>query len=127
MNSTSVKEVIGRIVRNTRLNDSSYLDDMLEWIPEGMDQLETRYQLKSKSETLEVVEHVSKKLPCGLVHIDAVELVEIDGDERTGRLPEGSEVRFPQDTTGEETDIWKSVPVVNVVEFTEDVSQSRSV
>ena len=120
MKSTSVKEVIARIVRNTRLSDSSYLDDMLEWIPEGIDKLQTRFQLESKSKELTIVEHVSQKLPCGLLYIDAIEVVEIDGEEKSGRLPEGAEIRFPQETGEGDTNLWRSVPIVNVVTFTED-------
>jgi hypothetical protein len=121
MKSTSVKEVIARVVRNTRLNDSSYLDDMLEWIPEGMDKLHTRSQMSSKSATLTVVDHVSEKLPCGLAYIDAVEVTEIEGAARTGRLPEGAEIRFPQESPEDSGSVWVSTPVVNTITITEEL------
>jgi hypothetical protein len=120
MKSTSVKEIIARIVRNTRLQDSSYLDDMLEWIPEAMGLLQTRYQLKADNKELKVYEHVSEKLPCGLVHIDAVELLEIDGSEKVGRLPEGSEIRKPLSADEANKGIWRSVPIVNEITIEEE-------
>ncbi len=67
----SVKEVIARILRNTRLTDSSYVDDMFEWIPEGIDKLKTKYQLELVPIDLEISNHACK-LPCGLVGIEAV-------------------------------------------------------
>ena len=42
--TTSVKEVIARIIRNTGKSLSSeYIEDMLEWIPEGIKKLR-RYE-----------------------------------------------------------------------------------
>lgn len=78
--STSVKEIIARVIRNSGYKvPSTYLDDMLEWIPEGMDQLETKHTLVTKSTpskdkvgSIVTQNHVAK-LPCGLVEILAVE------------------------------------------------------
>jgi hypothetical protein len=47
---TSVKEIIGRVVRDVGNKlPSHYFDSMLEWIPEGIRQLETKYQIIKKS------------------------------------------------------------------------------
>lgn len=71
-NYISCKNVIGRIIRNTRMTDSSYMDDMLEWIPEVIDLLRTHYQLVPTYKVLEVADNCAK-IPCGLVTIEAVE------------------------------------------------------
>ena len=93
LTSTSVKEIIARVIRNAGYKvPSMYLDDMLEWIPEAMDQLETKHTLITKStpnegETGAIVtkNHVAK-LPCGLVEILAVE------SEYGTRLYTGSDI-----------------------------------
>lgn len=70
--STSVTEVIGRVVRNTRLQDSSFIQDMFEWIPEAMGQLQTRMPLTYEYHDIEVHFHKGK-MPCGLYYLIAVE------------------------------------------------------
>lgn len=67
----SVKEVIGRIARNTRITDSSYIEDLLEWIPEGINKLQTHFSLITCYKNLEIKNNTAK-LPCGLVSIEAV-------------------------------------------------------
>lgn len=69
--SVSVKNVIGKLIRNTRITDSSYMDDLLEWIPEAMGMLRTRHELKLCWKELEV-ENYSAKLPCGILSLEAV-------------------------------------------------------
>jgi len=47
---TSVKEVIGRVIDDVGSKlPSHYFDAMLEWIPQGIRMLETKYQLVEKS------------------------------------------------------------------------------
>ena len=70
--STSIKEVIGRIIRNTRLQDSSYIDDIVEWIPEAMGYMRTRQQMHVTYQDITVEFHKAK-MPCGLVALGAVE------------------------------------------------------
>lgn len=82
--TTSIKETIGRLVRNTRITDSSFMDDLLEWVPEAMDKMKTRMQFTLHSKTLTITNY-SAKLPCGLVHLDAVAY-------NGSRLREGSSV-----------------------------------
>jgi hypothetical protein len=79
--STSIKEVIARVYRNTRFTDMSYIEDMKEWIPEAMGLLETKYQLVTRSLPLTIKNHCAK-LPC---HIRSM-VVEKEGR----RLPYGS-------------------------------------
>lgn len=69
---TSIREVIGRVIRNTRLQDTTYIVDMNEWIPEAMGIMKTRLALETKWKDIEINFH-SGKLPCGLEHIKAVE------------------------------------------------------
>jgi hypothetical protein len=84
--TVSVKEVIARVIRNTGRNlPSEYIDDILEWIPEGIKKLKTRYNLKPLTATISISGHVGK-LPCGLV---AIEAIEYEGC----RLREGGDVR----------------------------------
>ena len=71
-NSVSINEVIARIIRNTRVQDSSYITDFQEWIPEAMEYMKTRCELKPAFEDVTVVFHKGK-LPCDLVWLRAVE------------------------------------------------------
>lgn len=70
--SVSIDEVIARIIRNTRVSDSSYLLDFLEWIPEAMGQMKTNQATVAMYKDLEVIFHKAK-LPCGEIFIDAVQ------------------------------------------------------
>lgn len=70
--STSIDEVISRIIRNTRVQDSSYIQDMIEWIPEAMGQMQTRMPLTYKYHDTEINFHKGK-MPCGLIYLAAVE------------------------------------------------------
>ena len=84
--TTSVKEVIARIIRNTGKSLSSeYIEDMLEWIPEGIKKLQTKYTLYDSFEKINIVGHVAP-LPCDLINIIAVEY---EGH----RLREGGDIR----------------------------------
>lgn len=68
----SIDEVVGRVLRNTRVQDSSYIQDMFEWIPEAMGQLRTRMELQAKYADVEINFHKGK-MPCGLYYLEAVE------------------------------------------------------
>ena len=70
--TTSIDEVIGRIIRNTRVQDASYIADMVEWIPEAMGYMRTKVELVPEWEDVGIHFHLGK-LPCGLQHITAVE------------------------------------------------------
>jgi hypothetical protein len=70
--STTIDEVIGRVIRNTRIQDSSYISDMGEWIPEAMGLMQTKVELEPAYEDVQVNFHMGK-LPCGLRWIRAVE------------------------------------------------------
>jgi len=78
--STSIQEILGRIIRNLDNKlPSHYIDSFLEWIPEAVEQLRTPFTLY-KTSTPNVGcagEFVSKnwavRLPCGLVELLAVE------------------------------------------------------
>lgn len=70
--STSIDPVIGKIIRDTRVQDASYLIDMHEWIPEVM--AAARYEAPLNGDWVDVPIHFHKgRLPCGLIYIDAVE------------------------------------------------------
>jgi len=70
--AVSIEEVISKVVRDTRVQDSSYISDMIEWIPEAMSLLQTPQPLSRKYKDVDVVFHKGK-LPCGLIVLDAVE------------------------------------------------------
>lgn len=62
---TTSKEVIGRIIRNTRIQDTSYIVDMSEWIGEVVGFLKTKMALTPKSKCIEVCFHTGH-FPTGL-------------------------------------------------------------
>lgn len=70
--SCSIDEVIARVIRNTRVQDSSYITDMQEWIPEAMGFMQTKFDLKPAYADVSVVYHKGK-LPCDLEWVEAVE------------------------------------------------------
>lgn len=89
---TSGKEVIARAIRGLNYKlPSSYLDDCLEWVVEGLGQLQVTNSLITTStgdincpgELL--VRNHCVCLPCGFVNVLAVE------DENGRRLPEGTD------------------------------------
>jgi hypothetical protein len=69
--SCSIEQVIARIIRNTRINDVSYIQDMNEWIPEAMGLMKTQYQHVPTFQTINVDFHKAK-LPCDLASLEAV-------------------------------------------------------
>lgn len=89
----SAKEVLAKVIRgvNYRL-PSTYADDILEWIPEGMGLLRVTNALVTESTAEQycpgevIVRNHCAELPCGFISILAVE------DEFGKRLPEGSDV-----------------------------------
>ena len=89
----SAKQVLARTIRNLGYKlPSSYMDDILEWIPEAMSELEVTDSLILTStppidepEAIYVSNHVAQ-LPCGLRAIEAVE------DDKGNRLPLGTDV-----------------------------------
>lgn len=83
--ASSINEVIGRVIRNTRVSDTAYIADMHEWIPEAMELLHTQNQYSHEYEDIDIKFHKGK-LPCGLVFIYAVEYCGT-------RLPYGNSVR----------------------------------
>jgi hypothetical protein len=70
--SVSIDQVISRVIRNTRLQDTSYIPDMMEWIPEAMGQMKTRMPLSYMYADVEISFHKGK-MPCGLYYLLAVE------------------------------------------------------
>lgn len=69
--TTSIKPVIGKILRDTKLTDMTYADDIIEWVGEAMERMLIRYRLGKTHKKLEITNH-SHKLPCELVTLDAV-------------------------------------------------------
>lgn len=70
--STPIDDVVGRIIRNTRLQDASYIPDIHEWIGEMLEMVHYNGEAVSDFKCLEMNFHKAK-LPCGLLWIDAVE------------------------------------------------------
>lgn len=89
----SAKEVLAKVIRglNYRL-PSTYADDILEWIPEGMGLLRVTNALVTTSTAEQycpgelIVRNHCVELPCGFVSILALE------DEYGRRIPEGGDV-----------------------------------
>lgn len=103
--SVSIDEVIGRVIRNTRLQDTAYIADITVWIPEAMRMMGAIQALVPDFKDLQVKFHKAH-MPC-LEFIEAVEW-------RCHRLRHGNSIkdaRTPQprsyNTGG--TDVYTSV------------------
>jgi hypothetical protein len=70
--TTSVEEVIAKVIRATRITDSSWYEDMKEWVPEAMRKMHTKVTLDTVSEEVTIKDHCGS-LPCGILTLKAVE------------------------------------------------------
>ena len=68
---TSTEAIIASILTKTRLTDTTFADDMLEWLAEAMDMIRVRPILQPEHYVIEVHNNVGK-LPCGLVYMDGL-------------------------------------------------------
>ena len=71
-NLDSIDTVVAKILRNTGVKDSHYIQDILEWIAEGVDLLKTNAELISDVAEEEVIFHKCW-VPCGCRYIKAIE------------------------------------------------------
>lgn len=60
---TSSKIVVSRILRNTKGIGADYIDDILEWIPEAVLKMKTKYSLEARAYQVQI-EHNQGMLPC---------------------------------------------------------------
>ena len=67
----SCEIVIADLISRTRLVDTTYADDLLVWLKDGINMLRLRQMMIPTYKCLEVRSHVTK-LPCGLVFIDGI-------------------------------------------------------
>lgn len=67
-----MKSVIGDVVRNTRLQDASYISDAHDWVYEAMQLMEVEQSLVGDWKELTIDFHKAS-LPCELAYVDAVE------------------------------------------------------
>jgi hypothetical protein len=71
-NKGSIEEVVGRVLRNTKVQDTSYFADILRWITEAAAAMQTKWVLQGTYADADV--HFYKaEMPCGLVRLQAVE------------------------------------------------------
>jgi hypothetical protein len=123
--SVSMKSVIGRVIRNTRLQDTSYIADMHDWLYEAMGMLETRQSTSGKAEDITISFHKGK-LPCGLRWLDAVEYNGCRLHLGNSVRPVSREVVLSQPTDGLSvfaTQIDKIVPVENHLLWSSTLAQ----
>lgn len=69
--SVSADEVIGRIIRNTRIQDSSYIDDIFDWVSEAVHKMQSEHVLIPKRAKVQVCFH-KIELPKDLESLEAV-------------------------------------------------------
>lgn len=120
----SIRGVIGQVIRNTRLQDSSYIADIHEWIFEAMAQLETQETLVGLIADVPVRFHKGK-LPCGIKWIDGVAYNGQRLQENRSGIPAGQNVRTDV-VTG--ASAFVSTPalvetVTNHLQYTSEVTQ----
>lgn len=81
--SVSMDDVIGRIIRNTRVQDTSYIADMVEWIPEAMEMMQTRQETIGLYAPHVRIKFHKSRLPLGTLWVEIVEHCGL-------RLPQGN-------------------------------------
>lgn len=83
--SVSAKEVIGDIIRKTRVKDTSYILDLPDYLAEAIGIMKTKFQLSPRYADVYLDFHKAK-LPCDLDHVEAIEC-------NGHRIPRGNSVR----------------------------------
>jgi hypothetical protein len=86
-NKSGIHEVVGRVIRNTRVQDTSYFADLFTWITEAAADMRTKWTLQQTWMDKQVYFYKCE-LPCGLVVLTAVEF---DGR----RVPQRNVSRHP--------------------------------
>lgn len=120
-NTVSARVVIARVLRNTRLTDLTYANDILEWLNEAVNRMRTRHQLVPDNKVLKVVDHIAK-LPCGLVTIDGIYY---NGQRlRLGIGATDTRVKFFKNTTPAES-YFASDPTDEAYQNTQDYKLVR--
>jgi hypothetical protein len=116
-----MKSVIARVIRNTRVQDLSYIADAHEWVWEAMGMLKTKQTLKGVWKPL-VVDFHKAKLPCDLVYLEAVEC---EGN----RIPLNNSLRTPSRETAPnlQTPTFQSLPTDGLVGQNEGSAYTRNV
>ncbi len=71
-NKVSIKEVVGRVLRATRVQDSSYIPDIIRWISDASGLMRTKWALEYNFSD-EQIHNYRVEFPCGLVRLMAVE------------------------------------------------------
>ena len=71
-NQVSMDEIVGRVIRNTRIPDLSYIQDIIPWIYEAMRAMQTKWSLSKMWEDKDVYFH-RVAMPCGCIVLEAVE------------------------------------------------------
>lgn len=104
----SIVEIIGSVIRRTRLKDTSFIPDINEWIAECMQLLECTVTLQPHIEQLKVNFHKAKK-PCGTRDILGIEYCGT-------RLPINRTIKDPRVSQSVQTSpmdaVFVSFPVV---------------
>lgn len=72
MTSVSIDRIIAKVIRDSRIADSTYFADMYEWIPEAMRLLNTQAEMRPTFQTLWVENH-QVQAPCGVIDLEAIE------------------------------------------------------
>lgn len=108
--SCSIDQVIARIIRNTRIQDSSYIADFNEWIPEAMGYMQVNRDLSPKFEDVNIVFHKGK-LPCDLEYIEAVEYngIRLGTSNTVKNYATGHDLRSTSSSNLLDTPLFKSI------------------
>lgn len=72
MRYTSIGEIVGSVIRRSRLTDTSLIPDINEWISECMELLRTTVELHPMSAEISIGFHQGHP-PCGMVEVWCVE------------------------------------------------------
>jgi hypothetical protein len=72
INKGHIGEIVGRLIRNTRLTDTAYHDDIFTWITEACADMKTKWVLRQVFFDQNVYFYKAE-MPCGLKVLTAVE------------------------------------------------------
>lgn len=67
----SSEEVIADLISRTRMTDTTFADDILEWLKSGLNLMRVRNILQPDNIVLSAIDNIIE-LPCGLVNIDGI-------------------------------------------------------